>query len=48
MVELLRVNTMEAIVNSDKLVVQNAATKRAAEIVVGLKFAENELLHVES
>ena len=48
MAELTRVNSIKEVVNSDKLVVENEANKRKAEVEFGLKLAKQELGQSES
>jgi len=46
--ELVRVNSIKEVVNSDKLVIENEANKRRAEVEYGLKLAKQELGQSES
>ena len=48
MAELTRVNSIKEVVNSDKLVLENEANKRKAEVEFGLKLAKQELGQSES
>ena len=48
MVELLRINGIKDIINSDKLVIENEAAKRKQEVEEALRIAKKELNYNEA